>query len=291
MNPLVARKRALLAAAFALVGVVALAIVPGFTQANWTDEVAVSTSASAGDWDTITGGDGGITPATDDTLIANIDWQFASRSQLCANVTVETSSASPADWAIDVDTAAAPWNGTTAGAGAIESGGVGVMDGAVLHVTGNYAEGAPFDSSHNNTPLSQGQHASVRLCVYDAGNPAIADPSWYSVEQHAPVLSENKVCTSIDLEGQVDPADYRFYYGWEATMDLSEAWSMLADAGYDFNYVSMNPDPEGNWNYAVAPEEVSPTQDLYQLSSETNSAIKGEESQTLTWCLHGTRAQ
>ncbi|WP_062079125.1 hypothetical protein [Demequina globuliformis] len=267
--------------------VVALALLPGFTQAAWTDEVATTTAAFAGDWGAGGDGDGGISPGNDDTVISDIQWAIASPVQACANLTVTTESTTPVDWAVDVDMTSSPWNGVDPSLGKVENGANAAIDGTVLHLTGIHDDGAPFNASSNNTPLSSAQVAKIRLCVYDGGDPPVGDADWYTTVQHAPVRDGNKVCTSMDVIGLVDEDEYPFYYGWQATMDLTEAWEMLDDAGLSYNFTSMTPGPEGDYGYHMDPGTVSVDHSTYALTSAVHFSLHGTASGTVTWCLNG----
>ncbi|WP_029253894.1 hypothetical protein [Paraoerskovia marina] len=256
------------------------------TEAAWVDAAVVSSSASAGTWNSGGGGDGPFTPGNADTVITDVGWTVSSATQFCADVEIATDSTDEVAWAMDVDTAAAPFNSSFPDElqGAVGPGGA--SPGDVVTVTGtDGGEGAPFDEMWNNALISAGQTATVHVCDYAAGLPSVVDPGddTYTYTTALAGSSPYNVCAVTTVEGHSDP----FYVGWEVVLDWSDTLDAQVAAGQitqaqadDLASVDLT-----RWDASGA-VDVTQEGDVYTVHGATaeNAAVVDGQSLTVKGC-------
>lgn len=285
-----ARRRPVLlawAAALALLGLVlgaAWQVQP--SQAAWQDDAVSVANASAGTWGG-GGGEGPFTPGNDDTVISGATWAVASATQYCVDVEVTTESTDPVAWAMDVDTSGNPFNSSLPDElqGAVPSGTP--VAGEVVEVTGtDGGPDSPFNATWNNHLITAGQTATVRVCDYDAGLPAVVDAGddTYSYASEFTGTTLTNSCVSTRIDGASSP----FYVGWEVVVD----WSDVLDAAVADGTMTaeqadvLRPMDLTRWD-AAGDVEVSQAGDVYTVRGMTsdNAAITDGETITVLGCV------
>lgn len=276
--------------------VVGLGAAAGPTSAAWNDDAYLVASATGGTWSSFP--DGGITPGNPNTEIEDIDWTVSSPSTFCAVVYVTGTSSTPAEWALNIEVAASPFNGIDPANVQIQAGGVkGAAEGGILPITGTGSGTGTFDPLSNNKNVTDAQVATVQICVYSAPAPGLGDPSWYVVTQEIFGIEDTgdtsvdprvtaKQCAAITATGLVDVATYPFYFGWTGTLDLTELFEDIDEAGLTPSYASWEPEPGGGYLYTTEPGPYQPPSPSYVITSNNGVALRGTEAVTINVCIY-----
>ena len=153
-------------------------------------------------------------------------------------------------------------------------------------ITGRVGTGK-FDPRMNNTPISDKETALVTVCNDTAPPPLPADPTWYAVTQtQGDVWTDSQACVVVNVTG-TRPSP--FFYGWNATVDLTAAKARVTGANGTANAVTWSPLPNGVDNYSVSPATFEPPQDTYTLTSGFHFALRptggASDSKTVTACV------
>jgi hypothetical protein len=270
--------------------VAAAQIIP--TQAAWNDSAVFTATASTGTWQGDGDiSDGGISVGNATTVISDIAWTVTSPTQFCAVVTVTGTSSTPAPWQLDVDLTRSPFNGVSAAAVTVTRGEGAQGPGDTLIVTGVTRPNRPFNSNNNNTPITDTQQAFPRLCVTTA-TPAQGDAGWYTTtvtQGSGRNWSNRRACLTLTVTTTVaDLALNPFFYGWQATLDLTAALDRITSAGGTPDEVTWSPSAGGT-NFDTTPTVYNPVQSSYAITSGSSTAIRGQgsgdETATVTACV------
>ena len=283
-----ARTSVLIAAVLTLLGLAASRFIP--TQAAWNDTASFTATAST--WQGIVDvSDGGISVGNTTTVISDIAWTITSPTRFCVVVTVTGTSSTPQPWQLDVDLARSPFNGVGVNDVSIQRGQVAQGPGNTMIVTGTMRPGRPFNQNNNNSPITNAQQASPRMCVTTT-TPAQADPSWYTVTVTpgtGPTWSATTACLTVTVTTNVtDLALNPFFYAWQTTLSLAPALDLITSVGGTPDAVEWTP-TAGGANFTTTPATYNPVEPSYAITSGTNTAIRGQgsgnETATLTACV------
>ena len=282
------RTSVLIAAVLTLLGLAASRFIP--TQAAWNDTAAFSATAST--WQGIVDvSDGGISADDTTTVISDIAWSITSPTRFCVAVTVTGASSTPQPWQLEVDLSRSPFNGVGVNEVSIQRGQAAQGPGNTMIVTGTMRPGKPFNQNNNNSPITNMQEASPRMCVTTT-TPAQGDPSWYTVtvtQGTGTTWSATTACMTVTVTTNVtDLALNPFFYGWQTTLSLAPALDRITSAGGTPDAVEWTPGAGGS-NFDTTPTTYNPVQPSYAITSGTNTAIRGQgsgnETATLTACV------
>ena len=251
------------------------------TTATWSDSVYATAEVSAAA-QTTPPSVGPLSPGNDDTVIAGVDWNVQNSNTVgfCSTVSVTTESTTPVVWSVIVDLTQPPY----ASASSVQAEYPGKLTIAADGKTAILSGADDYTST-----VVAGSTVNPRLCIYNPGAPAPADPSWYTVET-TPLTDEwtdRQVCVRVTITGNKNLEDFPFFFGWQTELDLSEAWDALVASSGPPNNLDWSPSHGSGYNFAVTPHpsDAEGIARQYTLTSGTVAAIRGGGSFTITACL------
>lgn len=274
----------------ALLALAASRFVP--TQAAWNDSAAFTANVSTGTWQGNGDiSDGGITAGNGTTVISEIAWTVPRTNRFCADVTVTGTSSTPQPWQLSIDLTRSPFNGVSVDDVTVRRGEKAQGPDDTMIVTGTTRPGRPFNPRSNNTPITDFQQATPRLCVSNA-TPAQGNPSWYTVtvtEGTGGDWTATRACLTVTVTTTVtDLALNPFFYAWQTTLDLAPALDRITSAGGTPDAVDWTPSAGGS-NFDTTPTIYNPVQPSYAITSGDRTAIRGQgsgdETATVTACV------
>ena len=250
------------AAALACLGMVVGAL--SQTSAAWQDDAGFTSGITSGTWTgaPILAGAGVSLSYT----WTKIDPPTATGGQVCAAVTVSTTSPSYVAWSFDLDLTQPPWNGVTSGY-TVTGGG-----------TGGYVAGNRYRVSGTADP-------SIGVSATDPTVQTICNPSlppipasaaggYYTVTTTRGTWTGNTACLVTTVTGN---GKQPFYFLWTAPVDMSTAFARV-----NATRVQMNPaDPL----VTISPA-LSTAQSTYTITPTWPAAIKGTGTYSVTVCAY-----
>ncbi|QAV70490.1 hypothetical protein ESZ53_08590 [Salinibacterium sp. UTAS2018] len=294
-------KRVLLAsialAAVALLLAGATAAAPQKTVAAWTDPAVFVAEATTGTWASTapTPSSIVIVPGNTATVLDSTVWDIPASptsAGFCVDVTVRGTDATPRAWQLNADMTLPPFNGQTGTGGIYYSGSTqasfSTTAPSALVISGSGSGGSNWNASYNNRLLTETQQITITICV---SNPPIAAPgstSYYSVSQTRTTWTDTQACIVTTATGTVtDLQANPFFFGWQATVNLTAAKNRILSAGKTVNYVGWSPSPGSGYQFTTVPTVYNPPADSYAITTGRATAIKGTQSSTITACVHG----
>ncbi|MBD7957620.1 hypothetical protein H9651_08210 [Microbacterium sp. Sa4CUA7] len=251
------------------------------TSATWRDEVHATAEVTAGDWAATPppAAEGPFTPGENTLIVSDPEWDLpeCGSGQICVDLTVTTTSSEPAPWSIQISTTTAPFWGLGPTNFWTTTGGVSFS-------------ASPDDDTvviaRGDTALAPGEIVTITVCTWTNQVPPPADPSWYTTTVTAAgEWTATEAALTLTVTGLVDRAEYPFAYGWQVTLDLSEARAAMIAAGGIPNSLQWEPNPAGGYGFTVVQDVTNP--DLYTLTSGQTTLLHGTHSVSITARLIG----
>lgn len=268
------------------------------TDAAWTDATSFAAAASAGTWATqppATPANSVIVPDSPTTSINAINWEITTAPgnlDFCVSLTITGATSQPAPWELRADLDLPPFNGMDVG-DVYYQGDTQVTlraapgDPRTLVITGKGQASEPWNPKWNNVLLDSSRTLPVKLCVGSAPVPPQGSPAWYTTSVRQGEWTDTRACKVLSVIGRVtDTAANPFYFGWTATLDLTDAKARIAQRR-TVNEVSWDPNPSNGYQFSTSPGVNKPVPDSYTITSGRMTVIKGTQRATVTACVTG----
>lgn len=233
------------------------------TSATWTAPAYFAASASSGSWQAAA-----ILPGPG--VSVSYTWWvgpvYSSGAQVCASVTVSTTSATPVPWSFDLDLTAPPWNGATSG--------YNETIGAQQELVGSTRY--RISGTADWILISAGHPRVDQVCNYSLPPiPASSSAGFYTVTTtQGPDWTTTTACLTTTVTGN---GSQPFSFEWTAPLDLSSALAKIRPRAGRVQ--------QTGGTATIAPT-LSPQQSSYTISSGWAGAIKGTDSAAVTVCAY-----
>ena len=287
-----AMKSGVIAAALLATGLAVSTI--SITDAAWTDQVHVAATAQSASWVPPGPGTDPFTPGESTTIISTPSWNIADMNDrgYCATMTVTSTSATSVSWSIHAALDQGPFWGTSesdlyySGSSQLA---IDAMPGnPAIAVIRGVGSGNPWNSDWSNSLIDSSKTLTITVCDGYPSTPPTADPSWYTVNsQSSGTWTRYQACVVTTITGNQNLSENPFFFGWQATLDLSGAKAAIVAAGGTVNYVGWNPDPSSGYQFTLSPPASNPVANSYLLTSGQIGAIKGQQVRAITACVYG----
>lgn len=264
-----ARLTAAVASLSALVGLLAVGGA-GATSAAWTDAAVFAAPANGGTWVTTP-----VSPITPGTGVqVAVTWTKDDNAynaiQVCAQVVVSTTSATPVAWEFVLNLGVAPWNGVTTGYQIQQGNATWSYDGHVVRVDG---------TSDPNQAVSAGHPRTILVCNYNlVPIPAGSSSGDYTVTASHGTWTTGTACVVTTIRGT---GASQFYANWSATVDMTDAFARVAPVGRVAQADA--------WGVSITPAP-SPSRTTYALTSQVAGwaagAVAGTGTYVVTLCAY-----
>ncbi|KQO99870.1 hypothetical protein [Leifsonia sp. Leaf264] len=287
-------KRWIIAAAVAVAAVLVASIaIPGAwgtTYAAWNGAASVAATVSAGSWAPAAPdpapSSGGISSGTPQTGLTTVDFYEQTPTSFCVNSTVTTTSTSPIEWRLRVDTKAIPFNGAEPSqvTNAVKISGPDAN--GILYYGGVQQSwaGPAYDAVNHNTPIVAGQSTTIKFCRWsgNASSVVAAGPTTYSTQSVlASGATQYNACVQTTVTGYST-----FYVGFEIAYD----WQQILNSatGLDPAVKAALLDKKvSNWSWQGS-WSVENTGYLYKghgTNANSNATVKAGQTLVVSSCV------